>query len=212
MTTIGVQPQVVERVAAMQMPSYSYHYPSFKRVQLASVKEGMFHPNLPTIRRMDMDNARHMLSDEHSRNTTTCGPADFSRATSSVFEPAPKRLSSLNITNAGRQVHKLYTTPEELKKTRGEWSAFLDKCPERFDIKLPEMPDKKDLHFAGYAVRYLRPDVTRSWKYTLRQEPMLDQFGQKPMPANVYGRYRDTYPQYFRNVAQEAWRKMTSCE
>lgn len=206
MTTVGVRPTEVERVAALQMPSYSYHYPSFKRVQLAAVKEGMFHPNLPTIRRMDMDNSRDLLPDEHSRTTTSCGPVDFARATGSAFAPAPRRLSSLNITDTGRQVHRLYTTPDELKKTRDEWSAFLDKCPERFDIKLPEVPNQKDLKFVGYGVRYLRPDVTRSWKYNLRQEPMLDQFGQKPMPANIYGRYRDTYPQYFRNVSAEAWR------
>ena len=74
MTTVGVEPKVVDRVNAMQMPSYSYHYPHLKRVQLAAVKEGMFHPNLPTFRRMDMDTARHLLPDEHSRTTTTCGP------------------------------------------------------------------------------------------------------------------------------------------
>merc|ERR1712121_452885 len=103
--------------------------------------------------------------------TTTCGPVDFARAKTSLFAPPPQQLSSLNITDQGRAHHRLYTTPDELKKTRQEWSEFLNKSPERFDVKLPELPDKKDLHFTGYAVRYLRPDVTKAWQYTLRQEP-----------------------------------------
>jgi hypothetical protein len=77
MTTVGVKSTVVERVNAMRMPSYTYHYPHIKRVQLAAVKEGTFHPSLPTLRRMDMDDCRHLLSDEHSRTTTTCGPGQL---------------------------------------------------------------------------------------------------------------------------------------
>lgn len=37
---------------------------------LASVKEGLYHPMLPTFRRMDMDTAVHKLPEEHSRTTT----------------------------------------------------------------------------------------------------------------------------------------------
>jgi len=37
---------------------------------LASVKEGLYHPMLPTFRRMDMDTAGHKLPEEHSRTTT----------------------------------------------------------------------------------------------------------------------------------------------
>ncbi|PVD21490.1 hypothetical protein C0Q70_19664 [Pomacea canaliculata] len=185
MTTVGVQPQTVERVNALQLPSYAYHYPHFKRVQLAAVKEQLFHPNLPTLRRMEMDTHMQKLPDEHSRTSTTCGPG------LAVVILCDVQSCCLTVL---------------LRKVRDEWSAFLCKCPERFDIKLPEVPPKKDLHFTGYAVRYLRPDVTRGWRYTLQQEPRLDQFGQKPLPANIYARYRDTYPKYFRNVASSAWR------
>lgn len=58
----------------MKIPSYSYQYPSHRRVQLAAVKEGLFHPRLPSFRRMDMDTAGHKLPDEHCRTTTSCGP------------------------------------------------------------------------------------------------------------------------------------------
>ncbi|RUS71294.1 hypothetical protein EGW08_020937 [Elysia chlorotica] len=207
MTTVGVDAARPARVDSLRVPSYAYHYPSFKRVQLAAVKHGMFHPDVPRLRRMDMDNAIHKLSDEHCRNTTSCGPRDFSNATSTPFMPPARRLHSFDITETGKQMHRQYTTPQELTRARKEWSDFLNKSPERYDIKLPELcGSAKDIHFDGYAVRYLRPDVTKSWKYTLQQEPKLDEFAQKPMPANVYARYRDTYPQYHRNVASEMWR------
>ena len=42
---------------------------SFK---LPGVKEQLFHPRLPSLRRMDMDTVRHRLPDEHCRLTTPC--------------------------------------------------------------------------------------------------------------------------------------------
>nr|DAA06552.1 TPA_inf: TEPP protein [Lottia gigantea] len=207
MTTIGVKHVEKGRIYPKEIPSYSYQYPSFRRVQLAAVKDGLYHPNLPTFRRMDMDTAGNKLPDEHCRTTTSCGPDDFSRATTTIFAPPTKRLSSINITETGRQMHRYYTTPEELKKTKAEWSNFLNRCPERYNIQqLPSVPANKDLHFSGYNVRYSRPDISKSWRYSLRQEPMIDQYGQKPMPANVFARYRDTHPQYNRNISTEAWR------
>ena len=74
MTTVGVAPAPSDRVLPMNVPSYSYHYPSHATVKLAAVKEGLFHPNLPTFRRMDMDTAAHCLPDTHCRTTTSCGP------------------------------------------------------------------------------------------------------------------------------------------
>jgi hypothetical protein len=73
MTTVGVDP-IQQGAYPMKIPSYSYQYPSHRRVQLAAVKEGLFHPRLPSFRRMDMDTAGHKLPDEHCRTTTTCGP------------------------------------------------------------------------------------------------------------------------------------------
>lgn len=206
MTTVGVDSGYSNRAQPMQIPSYSYQYPSHRKVQLAAVKEGLFHPKLPSFRRMDMDTAGHKLPYEHCRTTTTCGPEDFKRSTSTLFEPPKKQMSSLEITQTGKQLHRHYTTPDELKKAKEEWSDFLNRSPERFNIKLPELPDSKDQRFLGYSVRYLRPEITKSWRYTLKQEPTLDQYGQRPMPANVFARYRDTYPQYSRNISSEAWR------
>lgn len=167
MTTIGVNPAPSQRLP-MNIPSYSYQYPSMKVVKLAAVKEGLFHPRLPTFRRMDMDTAGHKLPDEHCRTTTGCGPENFKHATITLLSPSPKQLSSAGITETGRQLHKYYTAPEELKNTHADWSDFLNKCPERYNIQAPDLPAKKDLHFSGYAVRYLRPEITASWKRPLQ--------------------------------------------
>lgn len=50
------------------------------------------------------------------------------------------------------------------RRSRTEWSNFLNRSPERFNIRIPELPTDKDQRFVGYAVRYLRPEVTRSWR------------------------------------------------
>ncbi|KAH9503492.1 hypothetical protein Btru_068043 [Bulinus truncatus] len=188
------------------IPSYAYQYSTFHRVPLAAVKRGIFHPSPPHFRRLEMDSTLQKMSDEHSRNTTTCGPRDFENATTTLFRPPQQRLHCLNITDTGKQLHRHYTTPQELTKARQAWSVFLNKSPERFQIQLPNLNSQKDFQFDGYAVRYLRPELTQSWKYTLQPEPKLDQFGQKPLPANIHARFRDSYPQYHRNVASEMWR------
>lgn len=49
------------------------------RNQLAGVKQQLYHPALPSLRRMDMDSVRACLSDEHCQSTTYCrkGPATW---------------------------------------------------------------------------------------------------------------------------------------
>ena len=57
---------------AMSTTTQTAMYSSFgHRINmLASVKDGLYHPMLPTFRRMDMDTAIHKLPEEHSRTTT----------------------------------------------------------------------------------------------------------------------------------------------
>lgn len=57
------------------MSTTTQRYPQMRQFgprlhMLASVKEGLYHPMLPTFRRMDMDTAVHRLPEEHSRTTT----------------------------------------------------------------------------------------------------------------------------------------------
>lgn len=43
-----------------------------QRNQLAGVKQQLYHPALPTLRRMDMDTTKACLTDEHCQSTTYC--------------------------------------------------------------------------------------------------------------------------------------------
>ena len=45
---------------------------SARYYKLAGVKECLYHPKLPTFRRIDMDTAAHKLPDHHCRTTTPC--------------------------------------------------------------------------------------------------------------------------------------------
>lgn len=59
----------------MAMIATQYERPS--SVKLAGVKHELYHPRLPTLRRMDIDTTAHRLSTEHARTTTTCSRGTF---------------------------------------------------------------------------------------------------------------------------------------
>ena len=69
MTTVGVSTFRHDNPKEVYVPSYSYPIPAGRRVQLVSVKEGIFHPRLPTIRQLDRDRVLHRLPDEHCRTS-----------------------------------------------------------------------------------------------------------------------------------------------
>lgn len=45
--------------------------------RLTAVKEVLYNPCLPTLRRMDMDEVLRKLTDEHSRHSTPCSKGDY---------------------------------------------------------------------------------------------------------------------------------------
>lgn len=47
--------------------------------RLTEVKEVLYNPCLPTLRRMDMDEVIGKLTDEHSRHSTPCDKGDYER-------------------------------------------------------------------------------------------------------------------------------------
>jgi len=53
---------------------------------LASVKEGLYHPMLPTFRRMDMDTAGHKLPEEHSRTTTPLTKSNLTKTKKKTWQ------------------------------------------------------------------------------------------------------------------------------
>ncbi|XP_067951913.1 sperm microtubule inner protein 8-like isoform X2 [Watersipora subatra] len=215
MTTIGVPTYKHDNPKDMHMPSYSYPTPAGRRVQLVSVKEGIFHPRLPTLRQLERHKVLHKLSNEHCRSSlpreAVCKEKDssaeqfidFKRA--STVDPSALRTRGNDFDES--QVDPRYQyTPLELKKTREDWSNFLNRCPERFNIKLTEHPDTANTPYTGYAMRYLKPEITAKWKYTLKQEPNIDPRGQRPTPANILNRHRNVYTRSSTSVSTDPYK------
>ncbi|CAM4541859.1 unnamed protein product [Lepidochelys kempii] len=172
-----------------------------RKVMLAGVKDRLFHPDLPTLRRMDMDSAGNKLPDEHSRTITACTKEDFANASFTLGGVPNKRLSSLGMTELGQSLTARYragkmapltpsTNHEEwpsYTQAMADWSRFISSAGE---FKLPSV-NKKVLGFSCYAVRYLKPDVSQTWRYCLNQNPSLDRYGQKPLPYSSTNTFRN---------------------
>ncbi|XP_057291947.1 testis, prostate and placenta-expressed protein-like [Hydractinia symbiolongicarpus] len=163
--------------------------------KLPAVKECLYHPQLPTFRRMDIDTAAHKLPDEHCRTTTRCKNDNFRSATITLYRPAEKPLNCTNFMENNGPLSSLSNSHIIPLNQNGP----LLECNEvaKADIE-------GTLPFSGYTMRYLSPVVTASWKYSLRQEPFIDQHGQRPVPANIFSRHRTLSPSY--RVSTAAWR------
>lgn len=197
MTTVGVDTRLHNRPLVQSVPMYAYQTPELRRVQLTSVKEGIFHPRLPTLRQLERHELLQKLPEEHCRTSIPRDIDNFKRASQDGRQTYSQGLQ--------KNIRYEYS-PDELKKTRDEWSKFLNRSPERYRIELTEHPQTANSPFTGYAVRYLRPDVTAAWRYTLREDPSLDQYGRQPTSANILGRYRDSKPLFGRSAPVHPWR------
>ncbi|XP_020912108.1 testis, prostate and placenta-expressed protein isoform X3 [Exaiptasia diaphana] len=192
-------------------PLYTYN-----KKMLASVKEGLYHPMLPTFRRMDMDTAAHKLPEDHSRTTTPLMRRDFKNATITLFKPPETPLFGTRITETGRNlssreykplesggmVNFMKSNQEQTNQDEEEYRAATGHPSSRYDPREPYtyMPEPylsksaDQLKFNGYAARYLAPRISGGWRYSLRQEPFIDLRGQRPIPATIYSRYRNPHP------------------
>ncbi|XP_045389568.1 testis, prostate and placenta-expressed protein [Lemur catta] len=171
-----------------------------QRRQLASVKRQLYHPALPTLRRMDMDTVKACLPDEHCQTTTYCRKDEFDNAHFTLLGVPNKPLQCLDVTATGRKLHsrcregKLAPIAPGINRvdwpcfTRAieDWSRLVFSAGE---FKLP-CPSQRVEGFSGYAVRYLKPEVTQSWRYCLNQNPSLDRYGQKPLPFDSLNTFR----------------------
>ncbi|XP_068117240.1 sperm microtubule inner protein 8 [Hyperolius riggenbachi] len=185
--------------------------PAYK---LAGVKHTLYHPQLPTLRRMEMDSMAHKLSEEHSRNSTPCVPETFHQARFTTYGTAGHRLPSLDITDTGRQVTEHCRSGSmgqipgvtregcpSLTEAAVDWSRCVSSCGE---FQLRDLK-KHVLGYSGYAVRHLSPSVTSSWKYCLHQTPSLDQTGQRPLPVESLNTFRTFGSSYSRNTYMRPW-------
>ncbi|XP_032220224.2 testis, prostate and placenta-expressed protein isoform X3 [Nematostella vectensis] len=192
------------RAPACPIRDYNSH-------MLASVKDGLYHPMLPSFRRMDMDTAAHKLPEEHSRTTTPLTRKDFRTATITLFKPAETPMSGSRITETGRDLQSRGYTPLEkggladfIKRQQPDEEDYRQITPfptSRNEPREPYsyMPEQyinystEQLKFNNYATRYLKPRITGGWRYSLKQEPFVDLRGQRPIPANIYSRYRNPH-------------------
>ncbi|XP_062818009.1 sperm microtubule inner protein 8 isoform X2 [Anolis carolinensis] len=99
-----------------------------RKAMLAGVKSQIYHPALPSLRRMDMDTVANRLTDEHSRTTTYCTKDDFKNATFTLAGVPNLRLPSLGMTELGRSLrsccHPGKMAPEMPGADREEWPSF----------------------------------------------------------------------------------------
>ncbi|XP_072403813.1 sperm microtubule inner protein 8-like isoform X2 [Chiloscyllium punctatum] len=192
------------------------------RISLAGRKTGLYRPDLPTLRRMNMDDEASKLPNEHCRNTTTCTADDFANSSFTLFDHPKQTHAALLFNYAGGSLtvsdkfspdRKRYTIPSIhiekpwshykplITKASKDWSQFVSECGE---FVLPKR-DFNDVHFSGYAVRYLKPNITQSWKYHLHSEPSVSKYDQKPVPYETWNRYRRLSSPFSRTSFQQPW-------
>lgn len=184
---------------------YPYQYQTFRRVKLASVKDGIFHPAPPSLRRIDTDNAMHKMPDEHSQTTTIYGEKDFKKMAKSGFRKSRSSFAKEYATAIAPppqfyKIENLKGLPEMNKEkfslSDSDWKRYAD-TTKRF--QLPRY-DPKYYRFHNYVVRYIEKEPTTPTRFSLRQEPSLnDSYDQMPLPYEINNRYRITTPRYKKN-------------
>ena len=63
--------------------------------KLAGLKHGIYHPRLPTLRKMSMDTITHKLPTEHARTTTDCPSGQQPRLPFEMFSLAHLQWNSV---------------------------------------------------------------------------------------------------------------------
>ncbi|XP_042133202.1 sperm microtubule inner protein 8 isoform X2 [Peromyscus maniculatus bairdii] len=118
------------------------------RNPLAGVKHQLYHPVLPTLRRMDMDTVKGCLSDEHSQSSTYLSKDDFNKAHFTLLGVPNKPLQCLDFTATGRKLCHKYREGKMVPIAPGinrvdwpcytraieDWSKFVSRSGE---FKLP---------------------------------------------------------------------------
>nr|XP_008528795.1 PREDICTED: testis, prostate and placenta-expressed protein isoform X3 [Equus przewalskii] len=191
-----------------------------RRNQLAGVKQQLYHPALPSLRRMDMDSVTACLPDEHCQSTTYCGKDDFDNASFTLLGVPNKPLQSLDITATGRRLRdrcregKLVPIVPGINRvdwpcfTRAieDWSHFVSSAGE---FKLPCSSKRGQSTGRGGCPRaesWPGRSVTQNWRYCLNQNPSLDRYGQKPLPFDSLNAFRRFGSHYSRVNYLTPWR------
>ncbi|RUS88275.1 hypothetical protein EGW08_003977 [Elysia chlorotica] len=180
-------------------PDHVYHYPCFRRANLASIKHQILRPDFPTFRRLERDDLLHKLPDEHCRTTTSCTTFDFRNATMNPLIQPIKEFHCMDCTETGYAVKKSYFTPIDIQRQNLIWRKYMNNPLVYAAVKTKENPlvdprpvlnkncgcdGAKNLQFDGAPVRYTNADL-RNWRFTLKCEPHIKKNRQQPVPTDV---------------------------
>ncbi|EFB22237.1 hypothetical protein PANDA_000048, partial [Ailuropoda melanoleuca] len=188
------------------------------RNHLAGVKQQLYHPALPSLRRMDMDSVRACLSDEHCRSTTYCRKGDFDNAYFTLLGVPNKPLQCLDVSATGQRLRnrcregKLVPIVPGINRvdwpcfTRAieDWSRFVSSagefklpCPSKRGFSRPQGQDRwqRAMWGAGEGgqcppLGSRTPHSSGPLQYCLNQNPSLDCYGQKPLPFDSLNAFR----------------------
>ncbi|XP_059162394.1 uncharacterized protein LOC131945811 isoform X2 [Physella acuta] len=182
MTTIGVIQDQYHRVDALRFPSYNYHYPAFRKSQIS-----VCIPPSPIFRGVDADRKRRLCECKKRQGGPNRAELEALKMAAEMkeskkpisvslrevpmpipAEPKPDLLARPRLNAKEYARWRFETTPVVTTQARAEWNCFLNRCPERFNIELPEEisgdgTQRKHYYDRGYSLPYLRPHLTRGW-------------------------------------------------
>uniref|UniRef100_A0A4X2MDJ9 Sperm microtubule inner protein 8 n=1 Tax=Vombatus ursinus TaxID=29139 RepID=A0A4X2MDJ9_VOMUR len=200
---IDLVPWSDNSIEASVSPAIMFPTPP-RRNMLPGVKQQLYHPYLPTLRQMDMDTVMAKLPDEHCQSSTYCCKGDFDHAHFSLLSVPnkslnglvsdPPRLESSLEVEGGCPLWRMGSICHGIEVMTLAW------------VMLHLLSLSTVEGFSGYAVRYLKPDITQCWRYCLNQNPSLDQYGQKPLPNDTMNTFR-SFSSAYRHSNIKQWHK-----
>ena len=162
------------------------------KYKLTAVKECLYHPTLPSLRRMDMDSSACKLSDEHSRLSTRCGAEGFRRSVNATtrYIPMEKSILHENDTKIGN------TALETINCVSVSNNSDIG-----FKYDLPDLTIQEETKDDEDDVI---PVLDSTWKYSL---PAIDRIGERLVPANINNRHRKLPSSLkYNGVSDYAWK------
>ncbi|XP_053575491.1 testis, prostate and placenta-expressed protein [Bombina bombina] len=196
---------------------HSYHsdgrWGSVPAHKLVEVKHTMYHPLLPSLHRTE--NVGHKSRNKNLRSTPACPSEYHSPLISTSNGHSDRQIPTHEITMTGEQMTSQYSIGTMAPLALGikhdkrpsfthaadDWSKFISSSGE---LQLQDSK-KFNLGYSLYAVRFLSPDITRSWRYSLQQNPSLDQYGQKPLPVETINTFRSFGSKYSPTTYLRPW-------
>lgn len=189
-------PQLLKRANSMgSLPT--------RRITGVKVNQ-IYNPQLPSLRRIEMDHILGKLPYEHCRATTWLSKEHFDRPTVKVFED--------------RQFHKrVYrgqtAYPERLPRPQNiEMRPSTTSRAEVARAELEALANRQE-NFSKYLTANLNANPLKDRKVppplryaqTFKQDPSIDWRGQMPVPARALDKHRE-FPNFHRDVSNAAWK------